>query len=60
MLNGTYNEGKYHLIGGSMEGISPPEQSPVGVYSSAQDDARVMSNDAYLKTLNHQQVGVVN
>ncbi len=52
--------GTYHLIGGSMEGISPPEPEQArGVYSSAKDDESAMSNGEYLATLNHQQVGGV-
>lgn len=53
---GTF-EGTYHLIGGSMEGISPPERAR-GIYSSAKDDELAMSNEEYLTTLNYQQVGV--
>lgn len=55
---GTY-EGTYHLIGGSMEGISPPDQLR-GIYSSAKDDELAMSNGEYLTTLTHQQVGGAN
>lgn len=51
---GTY-DAAYHFIGGSMEGLSPPDQ-PRGIYSSAQDDESAMSNEEYLMTLNHQQV----
>lgn len=55
---GTYDT-TYHLIGGSMEGISPPEPLR-GIYSSAKDDELAMSNGEYLMTLSHQQVGVAN
>lgn len=50
---GTY-DGTYHLIGGTMEGISPPE--PRSIYSSAKDDESAMSNEEYLTTLSHFQV----
>lgn len=51
---GTY-EGTYHLIGGSMEGISPPDQLG-GVYSAAKEDESAIGNREYLTTLTHQQV----
>lgn len=54
---GTFDVGTYHLIGGSMEGISPPEQAR-GIYSSAKDDESAMSNEEYLATLSHKQVSV--
>ena len=46
--------GAYELIGGSMDGFTPPE----GVYSSPKDDESGMSHKEYLLTLNYQQVGV--
>lgn len=49
------DDGTYYLIGGNMEGLTPPDQSD-RVYSSAQDDESAMSNEEYLATLSHQQV----
>lgn len=58
--NGNHGGDAYHVIGGSMEGISPPRNgsAPLGIYSSAQDDESVMSNSEYLTMLSQQQVGV--
>ena len=53
---GTF-DGTYHLIGGTMEGISPPESR--SMYSSAKDDESAMSNGEYLTTLSHFQVSAI-
>lgn len=49
------DDGTYYLIGGNMEGLTPPDRSD-RIYNSAQDDESAMSNEEYLATLSHQQV----
>lgn len=67
VCNGNSVGRSYGLIGGNMEGVSPPSSQPpsrcgssppVGIYSSAQDDVSTMSNAEYLSTLSHRQVGM--